>query len=600
MVCIKLVKPLLNVRSPCLGLPRVTLRAFGAMASIHTGAMNKGDSNCSERGGVEVDLRMPLCRGVNIEGLSIPQLHQCLEDGKFSVYDLTACYLERIRRVNGVLKAVIEVNPDALDIAVMMDREREQRRDHGLLHGMPFLVKDTMGTKDKMQTTAGSSALVGTVVPEDAHVVSLLRRAGAVLLGHANLSEWASMRSTYYSEGYSSRGGQCRNPYNLAEHPGGSSCGSAVAVASDMCAFSLGTETDGSIMVPADRNGIVGIKPTVGLTCSKGVIPESHSLDSVGTLGRTVLDAAIALDGIVDSPNGARLDIPSTDSLPTAPFASFVSGKEALRGAQFGLPWKGVWEKAKQKETARKQYQIFRQVIDRIRRAGATVIEYTDFPSAEEIIPPDGWDWDYPTKQGHPEQSEFTVVKTEFYNDLKTYLSNLAANPNHIRSLDDVVKYNATHAEKEGGRPGVHPAWPSGQDSFEMSLETEGVMDETYHDALAYIRRKSREEGIDAALSRSDDGRQLDGLLVPLQADSGVGCQVAAKAGYPMITIPVGIATGESDIPFGIGIIQTAWREDKLIKYGSAIESLLALKLKPTFMNIDADNYMYIGTPPES
>ncbi|OAT05815.1 amidase [Blastomyces gilchristii SLH14081] len=593
MVYIKLVKPLLNVRPPGLGWPRVTFRAF---ASIHTGAMNKEDNNCSKRGGVEVDLRMPLCRSVDIEGLSIPQLHKCLESRKFSVYDLTACYLERIRRVNRVLKAVIEVNPDALDIAMMMDREREQRRNHGLLHGIPFLVKDTMGTKDKMRTTAGSSVLVGTVVPEDAHVVSLLRRAGAVLLGHANLSEWASMRSTYYSEGYSSRGGQCRNPYNLAEHPGGSSCGSAVAVASNMCAFSLGTETDGSIMVPADRNGIVGIKPTVGLTCGKGVIPESHSLDSVGTFGRTVLDAAIALDGIVDSPTGARLDI---RSFPTAPFVSFVSGKEALRGAQFGLPWKGVWEKVKQKETARKQYQIFGQVIERIRGAGANVIEYTDFPSAEEIIPPGGWDWDYPTKQGHPEQSQFTVVKTEFYNDLKTYLSNLAANPNNIRSLDDVVKYNATHAEKEGGRPGVHPAWPSGQDSFEMSLETGGVMDETYHHALAYIRRKSREEGIDAALSRGD-GRQLDGLLVPLQADSGVGCQVAAKAGYPMITIPVGIATGENEIPFGIGIIQTAWREDKLIKYGSAIEDLLALKLKPTFMNIDADNYMYIGAPPES
>ncbi|PGH09165.1 hypothetical protein GX51_00919 [Blastomyces parvus] len=599
MVCTKLVKLLLNARSRGFGLPRVTFGAFGAMASIHTGTTNKRDSNYSGRGGVEVDLRMPLCRGFDIEGLSIPQLQQCLESRKFSICDLTACYLERIRRVNGVLKAVIEVNPDALDIAAMMDREREPRREHGLLHGIPFLVKDTMGTKDKMETTAGSSVLVGTVVPEDAHVVSVLRRAGAVLLGHANLSEWASMRSTYYSEGYSGRGGQCRNPYNLAEHPGGSSCGSAVAVATDMCAFSLGTETDGSIMAPADRNGIVGIKPTVGLISGKGVIPESHSLDSVGTLGRTVLDAAIALDGIVDLPIGARLDIPSTDNFPTAPFASFVSGKEALRGAQFGLPWKRVWEKAKQKETAKKQCQIFEEVIERIREAGANVIEYVDFPSAEEIIPPDGWDWDYPSKQGHPEQSQFTVVKTEFYNDLKVYLSNLAANPNDVRSLDDVVKYNAAHAEKEGGHPGIHPAWPSGQDSFEMSLETQGVMDDTYHNALAYIRRKSREEGIDAALARNA-GRQLDGLLVPLQADSGVACQVAAKAGYPMITIPVGIATGESDVPFGLGIIQTAWREDKLIKYGSAIEDLLALKLKPTFMNIDADNYMYIGTPPES
>ncbi|EER41559.1 amidase [Histoplasma capsulatum H143] len=556
----------------------------------------------------DIDLRMPTCRGVDIEGLSIPQLQQCLESRKFSVYDLTACYLERIRRINGVLKAVIEINPDALDIAARMDCERNQGKHHGPLHGIPFLVKDTMSTKDKMQTTAGSSVLQGTVVPEDAHVVYLLRRAGAVLLGHANLSEWASMRSTYYSEGYSSRGGQCRNPYNLAEHPGGSSCGSAVAVASNMCAFSLGTETDGSvsilyshpskvmiegiddhsiqIMVPADRNGIVGIKPTVGLTNGKGVIPESRSLDSVGTFGRTVLDAAIALDGIVDS-----------SAIP--PCTSIVSGKETLRGAQFGLPWKGVWEKASQNEAARKHYQIFEQVIERIRVAGANVIEYTDFPSAEEIIPPGGWDWDYPTKQGHPEQSQFTVVKTEFYNDLKAYLGNLASNPNNINCLDDIVKYNERHAETEGGRPGVHPAWPSGQDSFEMSLDTKGVMDDTYRHAVVYIRRKSREEGIDAALS-TKDRNQLDGLLVPLQADGGVACQVAAKAGYPMITIPVGIATGENDIPFGIGMIQTAWREDKLIRYGSAIEDLLALKAKPTFKNIDADNYMYIGTPAKS
>ncbi|EDN10015.1 predicted protein [Histoplasma mississippiense (nom. inval.)] len=473
------------------------------------------------------DLRMPICHGVDIEGLSIPQLQQCLESRKFSVYDLTECYLERIRRINGVLKAVIEINPDALDIAARMDCERNQGKYHGPLHGIPFLVKDIMSTKDKMQTTAGSSVLKD------------------ILLEAVNAGT---------------------HIYNLAEHPGGSSCGNNDA------------------RRPAVES--LALSQRFGLTNGKGVIPESRSLDSVGTLGKTVLDAAIALDGIVDS-----------SAIP--PCTPTVSGKETLRGAQFGLPWRGVWEKASQNEAARKHYQIFEQVIERIREAGANVIEYTDFPSAEEIIPPGGWDWDYPTKQGHPEQSQFTVVKTEFYNDLKAYLGNLASNPNNISCLDDIVKYNERHAETEGGRPGVHPAWPSGQDSFEMSLDTKGVMDDTYRHALAYIRRKSREEGIDAALS-TKDGNQLDGLLVPLQADGGVACQVAAKAGYPMITIPVGIATGENDIPFGIGMIQTAWREDKLIRYGSVIEDLLALKAKPTFKNIDADNYMYIGTPAKS
>ncbi|PGH15007.1 hypothetical protein AJ79_02687 [Helicocarpus griseus UAMH5409] len=544
--------------------------------------------------GPKTDLRMPTCCGFDIEGFSIPQLQQCLKNQKFSAYDLTACYLERIKRLNGVLKAVIEVNPDALDIAARVDREREEGKTTGPLHGIPFLVKDTMATKDKMQTTAGSRVLIGTVVSQDAHVVALLRKAGAILLGHANMTEWASMKATYYAEGYSARGGQCRSPYNLADHPGGSSCGSAVAVTSNMCAFSLGTETDGSIMMPADRNGIVGIKPTVGLTCREGVIPESSSLDSIGTLGRTVQDAAIALDGIVDL-SSIPPDTTSANNLPTAPLASFVSGKEALRGARFGMPWKRVWEKASQKDMARKQYEVLRDVIERLREAGATVIEYTDFPSAEEIIPPGSWDWDYPTKKGHPEQSEFTVIKTEFYNDLKTYLNALAENPNNIRSLEDVVKFNTEHAEAEGGRPDAHPAWPCGQDSFEMSLKTKGAMDDMYRHALAYIRQKSREEGIDAALSTGDGG-MLDGLLVPLQTDSGVGCQVAAKAGYPMITIPVGIHT--IDIPFGIGIIQTAWREDLLVKYGSAIEDLLALTVKPTFKNLDADNYIFAGVPP--
>ncbi|KAK2749919.1 hypothetical protein FQN57_005336 [Myotisia sp. PD_48] len=223
----------------------------------------------------EPDLQMPTCHGVDIEEFSIPQLQQCLTEGKFSGRELTACYLERIDRLNGALKAVIE----------------------------------NIATKDKMETTAGSSMLVGAKVPEDAHVISLLRDAGAILLGHANMSERAAMRSSYYS-------------------------GSAVAVAANMCAFSLGTETDGSVMFPADRNGVVGIKPTVGLTSCKGVIPQSSNLDTVGTFGRTVIDAAIALDGIRDI-QPSSLESPSRNS-----YASYVSGKEALKGAKFGLPWK--------------------------------------------------------------------------------------------------------------------------------------------------------------------------------------------------------------------------------------------------------------------
>ncbi|KAI0549710.1 amidase [Xylaria curta] len=526
------------------------------------------------------DTRMPTCRGVDIEEASITQLQCWLQDGRFSATDLTECYLERTRKINGVLKAVIEVNPDALDIARERDGERQRGFLRGPLHGIPFLVKDNIATKDKMQTTAGSTMLIGAEVPEDAEVVKLLREAGAVLLGHANLSEWASMRATYYAEAYSSRGGQSRSPYNLAENPGGSSCGSAAAVAANMCAFSLGTETDSSVILPADRNGVVGIKPTVGLTSREGVIPESHNLDTVGAFGRTVADVAVVFDAISQPPSNSITQI---------------AGPEALEGARFGVPWKRVWEKAALNKSARAQYQSLQALINRLRASGAEVIR-VEIPSAEGMVPKDGgWDWDYPSKIGHPEQSEYSVVKVDFYNDLKKYLAGLTVNPNNIRSLEDVVEYNIKHTEREGGVPGTHPAWPTGQDSFEKSLASKGIEDETYKSALSFIQRKTREEGIDAALHY--EGKPLDGLLVPVQADDGVAMQIAAQAGYPMITIPVDV--GDDGVPFGLAIIQTAFEDDKLIKYGAAIEAVVGGRPRPTFRNIHADNWMYVGVPPD-
>ncbi|PGH18395.1 hypothetical protein AJ79_00463 [Helicocarpus griseus UAMH5409] len=500
-----------------------------------------------------VELQMPTCRGIDIKKLSIPQLQQYLIDRKFSSRDLVETYLERIQGLNRHLKAVIEINPDALTIAEQLDNEREDGKLRSPLHGIPFLVKDNIATKDSMDTTA-AIVLIGATVPEDAEIVSLLRDAGAVLLGHANLSEWAAMRSSYYSEGYSARGGQCRNPYNLAENPGGTSSGSAVAVATNMVSFSIGTETDGSVMFPADRNAVVGIKPTVGLTSTKGLIPESSSLDTVGTFGKTVVDAAIGLDAIT----GGFKSVHTSGS-----YASFVVNKEALKTARFGLPWKRVWELAKENEP--EQYNALMTVIKLIREAGAEVVEWRELPSAEEIIPPSGWDC-------------------------------LRTNPNNIRNLEDIVAWNVRNSEMEGGQPCTHPAWPSGQDNFEQSLASKGILDDTYYNALGYIRKKSREEGIDAAL-RMSDGSPLDGLLVPLQADGGAACQVAAKAGYPMIAIPTNI--NELGVPFGLAIIQTAWREDLLIKYGSAIEDLVGGRSKPMFRNLKASNYMYVGVKPD-
>ncbi|KAF2667365.1 amidase signature enzyme [Microthyrium microscopicum] len=542
-------------------------------------------------------LQMPLCRGVEIEELSITQLQNHLEKARFLSRDLTECYLKRIELINPRIKAVIEANPDSLGIADELDSERKNGHIRSQIHGIPFLVKDNISTKDKMQTTAGCAALEGTIVPHDAHVVTLLRAAGGILLGKANLSEWASMRASYYAEGYSSRGGQNRNPYNLAEHPGGSSSGSASAVAANMCAFSIGTETDGSVMFPADRCAVVGIKPTVGLTSTLGVIPEAPSLDTVGTFGRSVEDVAIVLNIIAhksattgSQPHAVR---PSVDvSSIERPFTSWLANTSALKGVRFGLPQKRIWDTARESQEHKAEHIALEHLFKRLQEAGTLILE-VDFPSAEEIIAPDGWDWEYGDGETGSKLSEFEVVKTEFYRSLPKYLSSLRSNKNQILSLEDVIAYNIKHTNQDGGVPGTHPAWPTGQDNFDRCVQSKYTDDSVYTKALEYIIRKSRHEGIDAAL-RHEEGI-LDGLLVPLQADGGAACSLAAKAGYPMIAIPVGVS--EIGVPFGIGIIQTAWREDLLVKYGSAIEGLIGYRHRPTFKNFDADNYPYIGNP---
>jgi amidase len=542
---------------------------------------------------------MPRCRGIEIEECSISQLQDYLSKAAFTSKELVQCYLRRIELVNPHVKAVIETNPDALDIADKLDEERKNGHVRTRLHGIPFIVKDNIATKDKMQTTAGCAALVGTIVPGDARIVTLLREAGAVLLGKANLSEFASMRASYYAEGYSSRGGQNRNPYNLAHHPGGSSSGSASSLASNMCAFSIGTETDGSIMFPADRNAVVGLKPTVGLISTVGVIPESPSMDTVGPFGRSVEDATIVLDIIHERHTTTDAHVDRLASTPVhnfypGPYTSWLSKKNVLKGARFGIPWKRVWERASQNAAKRLEYNSLMELIEKIEKAGALVVK-VNFPSAEEIISPGGWDWEFGDGKTGSRLSEFEVVRTEFYRSLRSYLDRLEENEAKIYSLEDVVTYNVQHTTQEGGVPGTHPAWPTGQDNFDKCLESKDWPEDVYLKALEYIRRKSRDEGIDAALRL--EGDNLDGLLVPLQADGGVACSVAAKAGYPMITVPVGI--NNIGVPFGIGIIQTAFKEHLLVRYGSAIEDLVGRRMRPRFLNLEADNYPYIGAPPE-
>lgn len=455
------------------------------------------------------------------------------------------------------------MNPDARSIAANLDTLRSAGEIIGPLHGIPFLVKDNIATKDSIPTTAGSWMLLSSVVPRDAHVVSRLRAAGAILLGHATLSEWADMRSNNYSEGYSPRAGQARSPYNLTVNPGGSSSGSAIAVAGNQVMIALGTETDGSVINPAERNAVVGIKPTVGLTSRGGVVPESVHQDSVGTFGRTVRDATYVLDAIYGVDERDNYTSAQAEQTPTGGYLPFLTNGDALAGAKFGIPWKSFWSLNSPDQNA----QLL-ELLDLIGNAGAEIVNGTELPSYQQIVSPDGWDWDFGATRGYPNESEYTVVKVDFYNNIKEYLAEVSNTD--IRSLEDIVQYNLENLGEEGGLPGIHPAFGSGQDGFIASLETRGVMDETYYQALEFCQRNSREDGIDAALQNG--GNRVDALLVP--PDVGQTYQIAAQAGYPMVTLPAGVNEASSGMPYGLALMGTAWSEGTLLKWASAIEDL--------------------------
>lgn len=374
------------------------------------------------------------------------------------------------------------------------------------------------------------------------------------------------MRSNNYSEGYSGRGGQCRSPYNLTVNPGGSSSGSAAGVGANVFPIALGTETDGSVINPAERNAIVGIKPTVGLTSRAGVIPESIHQDTVGTFAKNVRDATYVLDAIYGVDSRDNYTSAQVGKTPVGGYAQFLTNKSALKNATFGLPWASFWQYADEDQLSQ-----LTELLDLIKSAGATIVNGTELPDYQTIVSPDGWNWDYGTTRGYPNESEYTVVKVDFYNNIKSYLSELS-NTN-IRTLEDIVAYNYDNDGTEGGNP-----WPlgiaafySGQDGLLASLDSKGIMNETYWQALAYCQQSTREGGIDAALAMGPNGTQLDALLVP--PDVGQTYQIAAQAGYPMITIPAGTHT-PSSMPFGLALMQTAFAEDKLIKWASAIEDL--------------------------
>ncbi|KAM0745940.1 Glutamyl-tRNA amidotransferase subunit A (Glu-ADT subunit A) [Meredithblackwellia eburnea MCA 4105] len=516
---------------------------------------------------------MPLCNGHRVFEATISQLQDAFLNGLTS-RQLVECYFARADLIDGSARTILERNPDALSIADAMDLERSRGISRGPMHGIPVLTKDNIATDDKVDTTAGSTILLGSKVPRDAHVVALLRKAGAILLGHSNLSEWADMRSDDYSEGFSERGGQVRNVYNLTQNPGGSSSGSAHGVSANLVTIAFGTETDGSVIAPSSRAGIIGFKPTVGLTSRAGVIPESTHQDTVGSFARTFRDAVIGLETIAgpDPRDEATLGI---DRPKSKNYTQFLTKKHHLHGAKFGVPWTRVW----QSPSTAVQIPALLEAIKVLEAHGATVYNHTDY-KYPDTVSPDGWNWDY----GPANESEYTYVKVDFYNNVASYLSELSNTT--IRSLSDIIAANDLPSSLEGGLAGTNPAFADGQQSFLDAEATGGVYSAEYYSALAFAQKNSREDGIDYALNWK--GMKLDGLLVPSDPSSAAQ-NLISQAGYPCVTIPVGV--DEWGVPFGISLVNTAFSEPILVKYGSAIDDALGhRRVVPTFLEFGATN----------
>ncbi len=473
--------------------------------------------------------------------VTIAQLQEKMKSGAMTSEEITKKYLDRIERVdkNGPqLKSVIEVNPDALKIARQLDAERKSGKVRGPLHGIPVLIKDNIDTGDKMQTTAGSLALVGAAAPEDAVIVSKLREAGAVLLGKTNLSEWANFRSTRSSSGWSGRGGQVRNPYSTDRSPCGSSSGTGVAVSANLCAIGIGTETDGSIVCPSGINGVVGIKPTLGLWNGDGIIPISHSQDTAGPMARSVADAAVLLGAL------AEKSLDYTQSLD-------VNG---LKNARIGIAsdFFGFHTEVE---------KLMADVFLSMKNSGATLVENLKFEKREE--------WG---------KLEWQVLISEFKADLNTYLKNRTGLK--VQSLADLIEFNKKNADTE-------LKW-FGQEIFEEAEKTKGLDDPVYKEALSKVKEMTQ-KGIEKLM----DEHQLDALIAPTNGPSwtidlvngdhfgGGSSEAAAIAGYPAITVPAGFVHG---LPVGITFFGKAWSEPTLIKLAYAFEQATKHRKVPGFL----------------
>jgi amidase len=508
-------------------------------------------------GSVEATRAAYQAKPFEFEEATIADLQNAMKAGHHTARSIAESYLARINEMDKhgpAVNAIIELNPEALAIAEALDRERKEKGARGPLHGIPVLIKDNIDTADKMMTTAGSLALLGSTPPKDAFIVERLRAAGAVLLGKTNLSEWANFRSTHSSSGWSGRGGQTRNPYALDRNPCGSSSGSGAAVSANFAAIAVGTETDGSVVCPSSTCGLVGIKPTLGLVSRAGIIPIAHSQDTAGPMARTVADATILLGGLagIDARDAATTD---SRGKGLADYTKFLDAG-GLKGARLGV--------------ARKSFgfndrvdKLMQEAIDVMKRLGAEIIDPADIPTS-----------------GKFDDSEFEVLLYEFKADLNAYLATLGARA-PVHSLKEIIAFNEKNADKE---------MPYFGQEIMLKAEAKGPLtDAAYRKALAKNLRMSRTDGIDAVMTKY----KLDALIAPtggpswktdlLNGDHFTGgfSTPTAVAGYPHITVPAGFIFG---LPVGISFAGRAWSEPTLIKLAYAYEQATKHRRAPQFL----------------
>lgn len=492
-----------------------------------------------------------------LEELTVAQLQEGMRSGRWTARALAEQYLARIEaldRRGPTLGAILEQNPDALAIADRMDAERRARGPRGPLHGIPVLIKDNIDTADRMHTSAGSLALATSIAPNDSHVAERLRAAGAVILAKTNLSEWANFRGRRSISGWSGRGGQCRNPYVLDRTPSGSSSGSACAVAANLCAIAVGTETDGSITSPGSICGVVGIKPTVGLVSRAGIIPISHTQDTAGPMTRCVADAAALLTVL------AGADPRDRATQRAARYAvDFTSALDAdgLRGMRLGI--------------ARKRYTGVHRAVDALfdaalavlRERGAILVDNVDLTTEDKLG-----------------DAENTVLTYEFKADLNAYLASLGPDA-PMKTLADLIAFNERNTDRE--------LQFFGQETMIRAQSKAPLNTPEYHGALVRCRRFARTDGIDFVMAR----HRLSALICPTSTPSravdfangdggGADCTTpAAVAGYPHVTVPMGYVLG---LPVGLSFFGKAWSEPLLIKAAYAYEQATRARRPPRFL----------------